>query len=155
MLAIATLVALTVGRVGCALVHDHLGVATDSVLGVDMPAYLARGDYPRPPGADVLRVHDLGLTELLVLLVLVPIAFALLRRWRARPGLLAGVVAVSYAVVRFGLDFLRLPSNEATRGGLTGGQWGMLAMLAVAGVALVARQRAASAGATAPSPRGG
>lgn len=131
-LTMGALVALTVGRVGCALVHDHLGVATDSVVGVDLPPrvqYLYNGSTA---DGDVLRVHDLGLAELLVLLVLVPIAFVLERRWRARPGLVAVVVALAYAVVRFGLDFLRLPSSEPTRGGLTGGQWGMVVLFAAA-----------------------
>ena len=142
VLSIGALVALAIGRIGCALVHDHLGVATDAVVGVDMPAYLARGDYHRPAGVDVLRVHDVGLDELLVLLALVPVAFALLRRWRTRPGLTAAAVAIAYAVVRFGVDFLRLPSTEPTRGGLTGGQWGMVVMLGVAVVGLVRARRA-------------
>lgn len=137
VLSIGALVALAIGRIGCALVHDHLGVTTDAVIGVDMPAYLARDDYHRPAGVDVLRVHDLGLAELLALLVLVPVAFALLRRWRTRPGLTAAVVAIAYAIVRFALDFLRLPSTEPTRGGLTGGQWGMAVLLGVALVGLI------------------
>lgn len=144
VVAIGALVALTVGRVGCALVHDHPGGATDAVFGVDMPAYRAGGDYVRPPDADVIRIHDAGLEELLVLLVLLPCAFVLLRRWRARPGLLAGVVAIAYAVIRFGLDVVRLRSTEPTRGGLTGGQWGMVAMLVVAAVALLRRRRPAA-----------
>jgi prolipoprotein diacylglyceryltransferase len=63
------------------------------------------------------------------------LAFALLQR-RLRRGLTAAIVAIVYAGARFGLDFLRLPSSEPARAGLTVGQLASIAMIILAALAL-------------------
>lgn len=115
--AFGFLVALTVGRIGCAMVHDHPGIRTDSFLGVEFPA-----EYARMWGFKAAtRMHDLGLEELLCLAPLVVVFwFALGRLARGR---VAALIGLAYAVVRFGLDFLRLSTTEPTGYGLTAGQW--------------------------------
>ncbi len=98
MLIFGLLPGFCLGRLGCALVHDHPGRIADPL------AWLAVG--PWPGGTGVYR-YDLGLLELglcLALLLLVYLAFD----WRrASAGWLTGLVAVGYAAARFGLDFFR------------------------------------------------
>lgn len=104
-------------RLGCALVHDHLGPLSSSWLAVRFAA-----------GSRL----DLGLIEWL----LVPVLFAaveIARRTR-RPGAMAGALASVYALIRFPLDFLR--ESDARLGGLTAAQWGTLPLFA-AGVVLL------------------
>ena len=106
------------GRLGCALAHDHLGVATDHWLGVRFP--------------DGTR-FDLGLLEFLYTL---PVAglFLLLDR-RPRPtGFYLGLFLTLYGPVRFVLDTLR--TGDARYLGWTPGQY--IAILAtLAGLALL------------------
>jgi len=133
--ALAVLVAITIGRIGCALVHDHPGVPTSSPLGIDFPPWRTQ-HLGFPDGA---RLHDVGLEELLAMIPLTAAAWALARRG-LRAGLLASLAAMTYASVRFALDFLRI---EPVRAGLTGGQWGSLVLFVIglAGFALVLRRR--------------
>jgi phosphatidylglycerol:prolipoprotein diacylglycerol transferase len=105
-------------RLGCALVHDHLGPLSTSWLAVRF--------------ASGSRL-DLGLLEWL----LVPLLFAatgIARRSR-RPGAIAGAVAVVYPLIRFPLDFLR--ENDVRLHGLTLAQWATLPLF-VAGVLVLA-----------------
>lgn len=139
-LALGFLVALLFGRLGCALVHDHLGVATNSALGIDTADAIADHSWLRRYGGP--RVFDVGLLEWLALL---PIGgFAV---WAARrpwpPGQLTAVLAILYACVRFPLDFLRSPLDEPTVFVLTLGQWCSLAMVIVAAGALGSIRRRA------------
>lgn len=104
-----------IGRIGCFLIHDHPGVRSDFFLSVNYPG-----------GAR----HDLGLYESILGFALF-IIFALLfkRLIRIRWGLTAILSIISYAVVRFFLDFLRavdLPGSDARYAWLTPAQWGML-----------------------------
>lgn len=79
------------GRTGCATAHDHPGILSDSWLAVRYPG-----------GAR----FDLGLLEMLLTLPLM-----LLFLWLAkkpRPwGFFAAIACISYAPIRFALDFLR------------------------------------------------
>jgi phosphatidylglycerol:prolipoprotein diacylglycerol transferase len=130
--ALAVVMFLTFGRAGCASVHDHVGVASDSPFAVDFPRI---GPH-----------HDLGLYELaLFALVLLPASALMLRRPR-RAGLYLGVIAIAYAVPRFFLDTLRREVDNPRYLALTPAQWGCLATVAV-GLALLidARGRAAVA----------
>jgi phosphatidylglycerol:prolipoprotein diacylglycerol transferase len=107
-------------RLGCALVHDHLGPLSRSWLAV------------RFTGGSRL---DLGLLEWL----LVPVLFAaveIARRSR-RPGAMAGALAIVYPLIRFPLDFLR--ETDARLHGLTAAQWGTIPLLSagVLGLAIV------------------
>lgn len=107
-----------VGRIGCFLIHDHPGTLTHFIGAVDFPT-----------GAR----HDLGLYESLVGWILF-IVFALLfkglvkRSW----GYVAAYSSIAYAVIRFGLDFLRatdLPGSDARYWYLTPAQWGMIVVV--------------------------
>lgn len=105
-----------VGRVGCALVHDHPGRLTTSPLAVRFP--------------DGLR-HDLGAAEALLLGGLALGLLALRRRGAAR-GRLLPLLALGYGAGRFGLDFLRatdLPGADPRLAGLTPAQWACLLLV--------------------------
>jgi len=131
--ALGVLVAVVVGRIGCALVHDHPGVPTELPIGVDFPNRVVAWLGLHGAGGTV-RLHDCGLEELVALLPLGAIAWTLWRR-RLRPGVVAVVIALGYAALRFALDFLRLPATEPSHAGLTAGQWASVAMAAVAAFA--------------------
>jgi len=93
------------GRLGCALAHDHVGIATHSWLGVRFP--------------DGTR-FDLGLLELLYTL---PVAalFYLLDRKPRPTGFYLGLFFTLYGPVRFALDTLR--TGDARYLGWTPGQF--------------------------------
>lgn len=115
-----------VGRAGCAIAHDHLGIRSSSWLAVRFPE-----------GARL----DMGLLEALALAVIAAIAALLLRR--ARPGALAAWVGGAYSAARFGLDFLRdkdIPLADARWRGLTFAQWACVP-LAIAALALAVSSR--------------
>jgi len=96
------------GRAGCALAHDHRGVATTSWLAVRFP------DGPH---------FDLGLLELLYTIALAAL-FLLLDR-RPRPtGFFLGLFFALYGPVRFGLDTLRTGDERYL--GWTPGQYAAL-----------------------------
>lgn len=79
------------GRAGCATAHDHPGVLSDFWLAVQYPG-----------GARL----DLGLLEMLLTLPLM-CGFLWLARKPQPWGLFSALACLSYAPVRFGLDFLR------------------------------------------------
>lgn len=139
---------LAIGRIGCALAHDHPGVVTTFPLGVSLETASAQA-YVQEVYADVgLRApldlagrgfHDLGLYELLFLaLVVVPLFW----RWdnTARPpGFYLAAFAGLYLPVRFALDFLRV--SDARYVGLTPAQWVSAGALSVLPFFAVRRPR--------------
>jgi phosphatidylglycerol:prolipoprotein diacylglycerol transferase len=156
MLAVSEVVLATwplghaIGRLGCALVHDHVGKAVPpgtlgSLLAVGFPRSPLDGpDHAFGPihvftdGSDVR--FDLGLLEMLLLAALA-IAFA--RTWK-KPlplGTYTMRFALVYGFFRFLLDFLRTedgPTGEPRHAGLTFAQYWSLAVVAL-GVALLIR----------------
>jgi phosphatidylglycerol:prolipoprotein diacylglycerol transferase len=107
------------GRTGCFTAHDHPGRHTSFFLAVRYP------DGPR---------HDLGLYELLFTIVLAAFLFLYNRKPRP-PGRIIGIAALTYAPVRFALDFLR--ATDVSRPdqryfGLTPAQWACIATAALA-----------------------
>ncbi|MEM6993651.1 MAG: prolipoprotein diacylglyceryl transferase family protein [Myxococcota bacterium] len=119
VLAYGLLAGFGIGRIGCALVHDHPGAPSS--------AWAAVGPWP-----DGTTRWDLGLVELALLVPLA--AFVYRRDWaRARPGLLTVFVAAAYALLRFPLDFLR--AEDARYGWLTPAQYACLAVAVVATLA--------------------
>jgi phosphatidylglycerol:prolipoprotein diacylglycerol transferase len=132
VLAPAFVVGWVFGRLGCTLVHDHVGRLSDFPLALQFPG-----------GAR----HDLGLYELLyTTLVLLPAVLVLVRRPRA-PGTILAWLALLYAPARFFGDFLRatdLPGSDVRYAGLTLAQYGCLALAGV-GLWLVARLRGGAA----------
>lgn len=110
------------GRAGCASVHDHPGVLSDSWLAVRFPG---GGRY------------DLGLLELLVVIPLA-VAFLVLGRRRRPWGFFLALGCICYAPLRFALDFLRerevVPGDvhgaiDPRYGHLTPAQWECFALL--------------------------
>jgi phosphatidylglycerol:prolipoprotein diacylglycerol transferase len=139
--AVGWLAAMTIGRVGCALVHDHPGVPTDSPIGVDFPVNTARwaltgsDSWHLYTPADVIRMHDCGLEELLMMIPLTIVGFVMIHR-QMRAGLVAAIVALVYAGARFSLDFLRSAVSDPRNVGLTPSQWCCIALAIVAAVGL-------------------
>jgi len=114
------------GRLGCALIHDHVGRPSAFWLAVRFP------DGSR---------HDLGLYELLyTVIVLVPAVIVLNRKTRP-PGATVAAIALLYGPARFVLDFLRnsdLPGADVRYSGLTLAQYGCIVLTAV-GLAIARR----------------
>ena len=111
------------GRLGCALVHDHVGFKTDSPFGVDFPPM----KYPWDKSDEVIRAHDLGLYEFLLWIALL-VMVVLLERWKGRkPGFLMGMLALVYSVPRFFFEFLRPEVTDPRYAGLTFAQWASIA----------------------------
>jgi phosphatidylglycerol:prolipoprotein diacylglycerol transferase len=105
------------GRMGCFVVHDHPGKITDFFLAVDNFTY---------DGVTGPR-HDLGLYEVFWSIVVVPL-FLLLDKKPRPHGFFVGMIAILYAPVRFGLDFLR-EADRTWAGGLTAAHYSSLLTL--------------------------
>lgn len=146
--------AFAFGRLGCSLIHDHVGAqAVPGTLGSLFAIAFPRGegdgvDHVLGPihvitGASDLR-YDLGLLELLVL---APLAIWCVLTWKKKVQMGTFTIAscLWYGPWRFVLDFLRSedgPSGEARQGGLTFAQYFSIAIVAI-GVILLVRQRRA------------
>jgi phosphatidylglycerol:prolipoprotein diacylglycerol transferase len=135
------LVAFSIGRIGCTLIHDHVGHATSFWLGTDYPRdeLAKRHLLSAFPGAgEVVRAHNLGMYELLYLIpVNALVLWLAFRRPHALlPGGIAALTALLYAPVRFFLEFLRLELTDPKNFGLTFAQWGSIAAFAVAAFVL-------------------
>lgn len=107
-----------IGRIGCFLIHDHIGRLADCFLAVDFP-YGAR--------------YDLGLFDSLFALIIFFVLF-FTRRIRAikKVGSLALGFSL-YALGRFFLDFLRaddILGADARYLHLTPAQWGIIVFFA-------------------------
>ncbi|PIR47819.1 prolipoprotein diacylglyceryl transferase [Candidatus Uhrbacteria bacterium CG10_big_fil_rev_8_21_14_0_10_50_16] len=104
-------IGLGIGRIGCFLIHDHPGTASDFILAVQYPDGVAR--------------HDHGLY-----LSLNGFAMALVFWWMSRRRLPVGaylaVFGVWYGAVRFWLDFYR--TIDTRYFGLTPAQYVSVAM---------------------------
>jgi len=96
---------LAVGRLGCGLLHDHIGISSTHWLAVAFP------DGPR---------FDLGLLEFFYV-SLIAAMFAVLDRRRWPDGFFIGLFFAAYGPVRFVLDSLRI--SEARYLGWTPGQY--------------------------------
>ena len=115
---------LAVGRLGCGLQHDHLGISSDHFLAVRFP------DGPR---------FDLGLLEFFYATAMAALFWWLDRQPR-RPGFYIGTFFALYGPVRFVLDALR--TGDVRYGGWTPGQY-LSIVATLAGLAvLIAVMRA-------------
>jgi phosphatidylglycerol:prolipoprotein diacylglycerol transferase len=118
------------GRLGCGVVHDHIGSRTTWPIGMDF-------------GPDGVR-HELGLYEA-ALMVPIMLVFWRLGRQDQRPGTFLALFGMAYAPIRFGLDFLRnadLEHTDARYFGLTPAQYGMVLMFGAATLLWVRVRRA-------------
>ena len=113
VLLVGTIGGYTFGRLGCFVVHDHIGLPLEQVpdlvrttlgwLAVDFPAtdpgIIALGKGPGPR-------FDLGLMNAINSLIVFTVVFTLSHKPR-RPGLLMGLVPLLYGSMRFWEDFMR------------------------------------------------
>ena len=124
---------LAIGRLGCALQHDHPGVSSTHWLAVQFP------DGPR---------FDLGLLEFFYVSAMGGL-FAWLGRKPQVDGFFVGLFFLLYGPVRFMMDSLRIA--EARYAGWTPGQYlSVVAALAGAAVLVLALRRAATPAASQP-----
>lgn len=133
------------GRLGCGVVHDHVGKITTSPLGM----YFPRGSLRDASGTVLPGAvrWELGLVEAAFTLVICVVFWVLGRKDRPG-GFFLGLFAVLYAPVRFALDFLRntdLYYQDARYFGLTPGHYASIAMF-LGGLWLLWRIRAADGG---------
>lgn len=134
-------ISLAIGRLGCAVAHDHPGTITALPIAVSLESDAARAfianvygvagriaELPSAPALAGLGFHDLGWYEFLYLaMVVVPVTLVLGRKSRAPGTFLFSFIAL-YIPVRFALDFLRV--GDARYAGLTPAQWVALLLLA-------------------------
>jgi len=116
------------GRLGCSVVHDHVGAPTEFFLGMRFP-----------PGhwAQGVR-HELGVYEALYMVPVIALFFWLGRKDRP-PGFFLALFGLLYAPIRFVFDFLRnsdLTNQDARYAGLTPAQYGMVFMFLAAAALL-------------------
>jgi phosphatidylglycerol:prolipoprotein diacylglycerol transferase len=123
------------GRLGCGVVHDHIGAETSMPWGMDFDRGIKNfvwvdGDpYPWVSGVR----HELGLTEAAFMIPIMALWLYLGRKDRV-PGFFLTLFFVLYAPIRFVLDFLRI--DDATYWGLTPAQYGV-AVIFVVGLAVL------------------
>jgi len=129
-LLFGAVVSLMVGRLGCAVIHDHPGKQTTSPVAIQgwpttETPHRELGFY-----TEGLRRHDLGLYEFVVLVPLTGLLY-LVRHIRPFENFHMVLVLLLYTPARFMLDFLRV--FEKRYYGLTPGQYfsGALFFLAV------------------------
>lgn len=134
---VGLLVAFSIGRIGCTIVHDHIGRATTSGFGIDYPREEIRARHllDEFPGAGaVIRAHNVALYELvylaLVCAIVLPLAFG---KRRLPAGLIAVLVGMLYAPVRFFLEYWRLATPDPRYAGFTFAQWCSALAFVVAG----------------------
>ncbi|MFA6491078.1 MAG: prolipoprotein diacylglyceryl transferase family protein [Candidatus Magasanikbacteria bacterium] len=120
IMAISYFLGQGIGRIGCFLIHDHVGILSNSFLAVKFP-YGSR--------------FDLGLLESLFVFVIFGIFYKLFnklitKRW----GIVSVYSFMIYAVGRFFLDFLRatdLVDSDPRYLHLTAAQWGMIIIVLI------------------------
>ncbi len=148
VIMVGLLPGFAIGRIGCSIVHDHIGRTTDFFLGFDYPKYAIQQRFcPKPYNCEPLefphlgamtRAHNLGFYELLYLIpvcaLVLSIAFS---KKRTPAGMLAVLVGVLYAPVRFFFEYLRLNSSDPRYAGLTFAQWMSIVAFGVATYTLV------------------
>jgi phosphatidylglycerol---prolipoprotein diacylglyceryl transferase len=126
-------VGLAIGRIGCYSVGEHLGGTTSFPLAVHYLGGVTR-EGPVPVGA---HIHNTALYELLLLIPLIALLFALRRR-RAAAGWATATFLLWYGTQRFSTDFLR--AYDRTVFGLTGAQYVCIGLV-VAGAIVAVRIR--------------
>ncbi len=151
----------SIGRLGCALVHDHPGKFTwpGHPLALQWPldendgVHHVFGPLHVVTGGSTTR-FDLGLIECLALAV-IAVVMASLGKKRFRPGVLTAVACGLYGTARFFFDTLRIqegPDAELRYLGLTFAQYWSVAVVAL-GVYLALRARRLAAAEASAGPR--
>jgi len=141
-------ITLAIGRLGCALAHDHPGTITTFPLAISLrsPAALEymSGVYGSaglviPSGAEMMAFHDLGLYEFVFLSLAVVPLFLVWNRVRQRAGFYLVAFAALYLPVRFWLDTLRVADVRYL--GLTPAQWVASSIMTVLPFAVVRHRK--------------
>ena len=114
-LARALPVGFLFGRLGCSIAHDHPGLPTNSIIGVQY-----RYGPQMHGGVEYRGFYDLGLLELFVW-IFMAILFYLLEKKPRGEGFFLGLMTIIYTPVRFVFDFLRV--KDEVYWGLTPGQY--------------------------------
>ena len=109
------------GRLGCFVAHDHPGTPTRFWLGV-------YGICPNQPR--FVACHDMGLYEAIGSAV-TALAFAFLGRKPRRDRFFTLALGLSYAPVRFAMDFWRPETTDPRWFGLTAAQFAMCGLFAL------------------------
>jgi phosphatidylglycerol:prolipoprotein diacylglycerol transferase len=127
-------VAWVFGRSGCSVVHDHQGMKAPvgHFLAVMYPAQTPHSEKFELIYGNVPR-FDLGLLEMLFTVILATL-LALTWRRKLTTGSYIAAVALSYAPVRFAMDFLRVRDMENADpryAWLTPAQWACMALFAL------------------------
>lgn len=121
----------TFGRLGCGVVHDHVGSKTTLPIGMDFDHGFRGTSIDPAPWADGVR-HELGLEEAVAVAIISVLWLGLARRQR-REGFYVGLLALLYGPIRFGIDCLRntdLGSSDARYFGFTPAQYGCVVLVA-------------------------
>jgi phosphatidylglycerol---prolipoprotein diacylglyceryl transferase len=111
-----------IGRFGCIAVGEHLGGPTSFFLGMH---YLG-GTVIEGPLTVGETYHNCAIYEVLWLIPLIAVLFWMDRRG-TRPGMMSATFILSYAVLRFLTDMLRI--NDERVLGLTGAQYMCIALI--------------------------
>jgi phosphatidylglycerol:prolipoprotein diacylglycerol transferase len=104
-----------VGRLGCALIHDHIGHTSTSILAVRFPTGPA---------------YDLGVLEFLFLIPLT-ILFEVLGHFEWYPGFFFGLFGVLYGALRTWLEMHQRHVNWGVKAGISGALVGVLGWLSM------------------------
>jgi phosphatidylglycerol---prolipoprotein diacylglyceryl transferase len=135
----AAALGMAVGRIGC-LLTEPPGRPTSLPWGITMTAR----QIAATPGCDACRpgvpMHPSFAYEIVFHLAAL-VVLLVLRDRLARPGALFTLYLAGYAAFRFGVEFTR--ANEVVAGGLTRGQWFLLAVMPLLAVRLVTLTRTA------------
>jgi phosphatidylglycerol:prolipoprotein diacylglycerol transferase len=124
-LGLGLIIGQAIGRIGCYAVGEHFGGPASLPFGVRW-----EGGSTREPAPAIGTVfHQTAAYEAIHLLILFVVLMVLLRKRSFAPGVLIGVFCLWYGVLRFLTDFLRV--NDRELWGLTGAQFGCLALIAI------------------------
>ncbi len=117
-----------IGRVGCFMIHDHLGQHSNCPLAMQTP------DGPR---------LEMAFLEILAMIPLA-LLFFLFRKKQVAQGWFTGVLFVYYGVLRFVLDFFRatdITSADTRYFGLTPGHYSAIVLVLLGGFVLYKTKR--------------
>ncbi len=116
MMSFAAVYGWMVGRIGCFMIHDHLGAHSNC------PWAMATPDGPR---LDMAFMEIVGMIPLAIL-------FFLMRKKSSPQGWYTSVLFIYYGILRFILDFWRatdITNADARYLGLTPGQYFAILLL--------------------------
>lgn len=131
LFAKTTLIGWVFGRIGCFLIHDHLGAVCD----IGCP--LHNVSFRTPGGESRL---DMAFLELVLLAPLVYISFFSKIKNHKN---IAAIIGLSYGIIRFALDFLRatdIVNADVRYLGLTPGQYFAMFLIVVSSYVLLKKK---------------